>query len=53
MTLEIHHFIIVLYECMESGWDPTRDTWICSQKRICSQARYRLRYATIYKIVSP
>ena len=25
--------------------DRTRDPWICSQTSICSQARYRLRYA--------
>ena len=25
--------------------DRTRDPWICSQTRICSQIRYRLRYA--------
>ena len=30
---------------MGPGRDRTRDPWICSQTRICSQARYRLRYA--------
>ena len=33
--------------------DRTRDPWICSQIRICSQTRYRLRYAAqpIFMIV--
>ena len=28
--------------------DRTRDPWIYSQTRICSQTRYRLRYAARY-----
>ena len=31
---------------MGPGQDRTRDPWNCSQTRICSQTRYRLRYAT-------
>ena len=30
--------------------DRTRDPWICDQTRICSQTRYRLRYAARRKI---
>ena len=30
---------------MGPGRDRTRDPWICSQTRICSLTRYRLRYA--------
>ena len=30
---------------MGPGRDRTRDPWMCSQTRICSQTRYRLRYA--------
>ena len=30
---------------MGPGRDRTRDPWICRQTRICSQTRYRLRYA--------
>ena len=30
---------------MVPGRDRTRDPWICSQTLICSQTRYRLRYA--------
>ena len=30
---------------MGPGRDRTRDPWICNQTRICSQTRYRLRYA--------
>ena len=30
---------------MVPGRDRTRDPWICSQTRICSQTHYRLRYA--------
>ena len=30
---------------MGLGRDQTRDPWICNQTRICSQTRYRLRYA--------
>ena len=37
--------MINLHESMVPGRDRTRDPWICSQTRICSQARYRLRYA--------
>ena len=32
------------------GWDQTRDPWICSQIRICSQTNYRLSYAARYVI---
>ena len=32
----------------EPGRDATHDTWVCSQARICSQTRYRLRYAARY-----
>ena len=39
MTVEIIH------ESMGPGRDRTRDPWICGQTRICSQTRYRLRYA--------
>ena len=34
---------------MVPGRDRTRDPWICSRTRICSQTRYRLRYAARYK----
>ena len=50
--------MINLHESMGPGRDRTRDPWICSQLRICSQTRYRLRYAarqmhdTIYILVS-
>ena len=37
--------MINLHESMGPGRDRTRDPWICSQIRICSQTRYRLRYA--------
>ena len=30
--------------------DRTRDPWICSQTHICSQTRYRLRYAARHKL---
>ena len=30
---------------MGPGWDRTRDPWIYSQTHLCSQTRYRLRYA--------
>ena len=33
---------------MVPGRDRTRDPWICSQIRICSQTRYRLRYGILY-----
>ena len=31
----------------------TRDPWICSKTRICSQTRYRLRYAARHQILVP
>ena len=37
--------MINLHESMRPGWDRTRDPWIYSQTRICSQTRYRLHYA--------
>ena len=37
--------MINLHESMVPGGDRTRDPWICSHTRICSQTRYRLRYA--------
>ena len=37
---------------MEPSQDQTRDPWICSQTRICCQARYRLRYAARYLYIS-
>ena len=40
--------MINLHESMGPGRDRTRDPWICSQLRICSQTRYRLRYAAQY-----
>ena len=49
MTVEIH-FMINLHESMGPDRDRTRDPWIRSQTRICSQERYRLRYAAqLYK----
>ena len=39
-----NYFMINLHESMGPGWNQTRDTWICSQTPICSQAGYRLRY---------
>ena len=36
--------MINLHESMGPDRDRTRDPLICSQTRICSQARYRLRY---------
>ena len=36
--------MINLQESMGPGRDRTRDPWNCSQSRICSQTRYRLRY---------
>ena len=39
-----NYIMINLYESMGPGWDQTRDPWICSQIRICSQTRYQLRY---------
>ena len=40
-----NYFMINLHESMGPGRDRTRDPWNCSQTRICSQTRYRLRYA--------
>ena len=40
--------MINLHESMGPGRDRTRDPWICSQTRICSQTHYRLRYAARY-----
>ena len=40
-----NYFMINLHESMGPGRDRTRDPWICSQLRICSQTRYRLSYA--------
>ena len=40
-----NHFMINLHESMGPDRDRTRDPWNCSQTRICSQTRYRLRYA--------
>ena len=37
--------MINLHESMGPDRDRTRDPWICSQTCICSQTRYRLRYA--------
>ena len=37
--------MINLHESMGPDRDRTRDPWICSQTGICSQTRYRLRYA--------
>ena len=37
--------MINLHESMGPGRDRTRHPWNCSQTRICSQTRYRLRYA--------
>ena len=34
---------------MGPGRDRTRDPWVCSQTRICSRTRYRLRYAARIK----
>ena len=36
---------------MAPGRDRTRDPWICSQTHICSQTRYRLRYAARYLVI--
>ena len=35
---------------MGPGRDRTRDPWNCSQTRICSQTRYRLRYAVSVQV---
>ena len=37
--------MIKLRESIGLDQDQTRDPWICSQMHICSQPRYRLRYA--------
>ena len=37
--------MVNLHESMGPERDRTRDPWICSQTRIYSQTRYRLRYA--------
>ena len=37
--------MINLHESMGPGRDQTRNPWICSQTRICSQTHYRLSYA--------
>ena len=48
-----NHFMINLHESMGPDRDRTRDPWICSQTRICSQTCYRLRYAArLKRIVS-
>ena len=36
-----NYFMII---SMGPGWDQTRNPWICSQMRICSQTHNRLRY---------
>ena len=46
------YFMISLHESMGPGRDRTRDPWFCSQKRIFSQTRNRLRYAARYKMLS-
>ena len=42
--------MINLHQSMGPGRDRTRDPWNCSQTRICSQTRYRLRYAAWYTL---
>ena len=42
------YFMINLQISMGPNRDQTRKRWICSQTRTCSQAHYRLRYATKY-----
>ena len=37
--------MIDLHKSMGPGRDDTRDPWICSQRCICCQTRYWLRYA--------
>ena len=39
--------MINLHESMGPGRDRTRDPWICSQTRICSQTLCQLRYAAL------
>ena len=43
--------MINLHESMVPGRDRTRDPWICSQTRICSKTRYRLRYAARFTAI--
>ena len=43
-----NYFMFNLQESIWPGWDRTRDIWIWSQTRICSQTRYRLCYAARY-----
>ena len=45
-----NYFMINFHESMGPGRDRTRDPWNCSQTRICSQTRYRLRYAARYPL---
>ena len=45
-----NYIMIILHESMGPGNDRTHDPWICSQTRICSQARYRLHLAAGVKI---
>ena len=42
-----HYLSINLHESMGPGRERTRDPCICSQVRICSLTRYRLRYVYI------
>ena len=44
-----NNFMINLHESMGPDRDQTRDPWICSQTRICSQTCYRLHYAARHK----
>ena len=39
--------MINLHKSMGSGPDLTRDPWICSQTRICSQTGHQLRYKAL------
>ena len=41
--------MININESMGPGRDRTRNPWICSQTRICSQTCYRLRYAARFE----
>ena len=40
-----NYFVFNLHESIGPGQDQACDPWISSQKRMCSQARYQLRYA--------
>ena len=40
------------HESMGPGRDRTRDPWICSQIRICSQTSNRLRYVNLIMVYS-